>query len=222
MWTTQTLLDFIQELLLEIPHGHYNISSRLMQLNHAQTEMCRAGKAIQGDAHYHLVPHQSSYILPDNFLTLGQPHPRVLDTSGRVHELKVRSVSEMEDSVPGWGESKQSGSAPQYLVLRGRTLYVHPKPSGGTLTIFYYADAPKLVEGDDVPFAGDPRLNEFADALAYRVAGTIALPRSQELANRYLSMSRMRTTDMRSALSVYPQHSRRIRPYTYRGDIHES
>jgi len=217
-WTTEDLLNHVQELIGEPVGGYYNISTRLRQLNQAQREMVQDTRALTADVSIPTVVNQRTYYLPDDFLTYAKEQPYYVDTNNNSHKLQVVDVDWMDSIDPGWRDDRQAnyGKA-QFMVMTGAQEFVlYPAVNEvGTITIPYVVDPDELEDFSDEVFNGVTNMNRYSVGLAYKVAAMYLMPRVPQLAQQYLSMYNVELRKMRHDIRSNPQHQQTLRPKGY-------
>lgn len=216
-WTVKDLLDHVQELVGEPVGGYYNISSRLRQLNQAQREMVQDTRALTETVSLTVVAQQSTYYLPDDFLTYGKEQPYFTEGTN-THKLQVVDVDWMDQLDRGWRDTTVStSSTPQYMIMTGpQRFQLYPIPStAGTLHIPYVVDPDELGDFSDEVFNGVTNMNRYSLGLAYKVAAMFMMPRAPQLGQQYLSMYNVELRKMRHDVRTNPQHAQTLRPRGY-------
>lgn len=193
MWTVETVLNKIQQLVGEPEGAFYNISSRMHDISRAQSEMVRESGALiknvllsadsgfgsfseafdsafesggTGDA--------ANLRLPSDFVKLGGRQPVVLVGTSH-YPVEIVPSRVLDTLYPAWRVSSSLGNTPQYAMIENNFLAPIPVPSEAFEIDVQYVYSPALTEFTQVPFDSRPDLNEFAQALAYRVASDILM-----------------------------------------------
>lgn len=217
-WTVKDLLDHVQELIGEPVGGYYNISTRLRQLNQAQREMVQDTRALTGKAEITTAVDQTTYYLPDDFLSYAKEQPYYEDTLNTTTKLKVVDTDWMDDIDPSWRDDRAAASGtPQYMVMTAAQEFVlYPVPNEvGTVHVPYVLDPDELADFNDEVFNGVTNMNRYAVGLAYKVAAMFIMPRVPQLGQQYLGMYQKELRQMRHDVRSNPQHQQSLRPKGY-------
>ena len=212
-WNVETLLNHVQELLGEPVGSFYNISTRLDLMNQAQNTMNEETRAIVDRAEIATTIGERFYDLPEDFQTFDLESPLYVSITGQRIEPKVVDIGFLSTIRPQWQDETGHRGVPEFIVVRNSQVMLYPTPvQPGTLHVPYVVFPEPLVDMEDVPFNGIPRLNRFATGLAYWVAFIQTLGRAPQLAGNYRQMYTEQERMLRHFTRTNPQKPQSIRP----------
>lgn len=213
-WTAERISERVQELIGEPAGGFYNWSDRLVVMNTGQEELVLETQALTTRASIPLVDGQGE--LPDDLLELTHNTPYLQTAGGNQIPLEMVGAYHIEENFP-IGAGPFAGT-PTLATVEDDTIFVYPKPTEGDVVIRYVVRPADMVDFEDVPFNGSPRLNRYAEGIAFYTATRIMLPRNPQLAtvyqNAYIQTQKNMRHDLRSRAHTPSQlRINRIRSY---------
>ena len=215
MWTLNTILSHVQDLVGEPQDSFYSLSLRKNYVNRAQDEMIRETLALTNEAEISVAIEQHEIDLPEDFLTFSKEQPYWEDSLNEL-ALDLKAPGLVEVRYPTWRNPDKTSGTPEYLVQRNGKLILVPTPrDAGTVKLPYVVAPTPLEDPEDEPFNGSRGANVFAVGIAYRVAHIIMLPRAPQYAKELEQLYVREERKMRTWARSSPQHAQSIRPTAY-------
>lgn len=183
----------LSSLLADSSTNFFTQSERLQALNNACNYLNSEVRILRTVAYITVTPLDESIPLPDNFVSLGKG---IQWSDGKLTTSLERKVPiQLQSTNSDW--ETQIGT-PTYYVLEGSQIYLNPKPAQpGTLILSYLATPNKLIDDDDVPFYGDPRIQAYHDIIAFYAAWQLTLKdRDFEAAQMFMQWFQTRKVDL--------------------------
>ena len=227
MWTVETVLNKIQQLIGEPEGSFYNIAQRLADVNKAHQEMIRESGALLKEFNATTSASFGSFsdafseafaggtaaqfVLPNDFLKLGPRQPVALEGSSS-YPLEVVPNRYLDERFPAWQHRNSLWGRPQFLLLENNVVLPYAVPAGPFSISMHYVYAPPLPNFTDIPFDARPDLNEFSPGIAYRVVSYLLLFANPTAADYMRNLYRQEVNRMRHFTRTSPPKDYHIYP----------
>lgn len=179
------LNSLLSTLLADSSNNFYTAAERKQAINQACSQMNSELHICVNVVNITVTPIDDTVGLPVDFVCLSRSVDWIEVGSTLVTALRNTSISRIRSESADW--ANQRGTPEQYLIEGGRLLLTPFPNKTGILQLSYVA-MPNLLDSDsDVPFYGDPRIQAYHHAIAYRAAWQLALKdRDFEAAQQFM------------------------------------
>lgn len=195
---TKELNEMLSTLLADSSENFYTKSERLVALNSACSYMNSELRILRDVEVVTVTPLDSGIPLPTDFVALGKG---LLwqDVRGTTTNLQLRTPVQLQESNAGWGSEK---GIPSSYVLEGSNIYLTPQPTEAGQVVMSFIRMPNtLLNDDDIPFYGDPRIQAYHDIIVYKAAWQLTLKdRDFEAAQQFWAYFQSRMIDLKENL----------------------
>jgi len=194
----QELNNLLSTLLADSSSNFYTGTERAQALNQACAYMNGELRILQTTKLIAHTPLESVVAMPEDFVAMSRDVNWIPQT-GPTTNLQYKPLMQLRESNALW--QGDLGDPTTYTLDGGRIL-LYPKPrTAGTVQLSYIAMPNRLLDDDDLPFYGDPRIQSYHEMIAFYAAWLLCMKdRDFEASDKFMQYFQVRMIDLKENL----------------------
>jgi len=192
------LNNLLSTLLADSSNNFYSPTERTQALNQACAYMNGELRILQTTALVTYTPSDSAVALPENFVSMSRDVNWIPQT-GQPTNLQYLPLMQLRERNANWQNDEGD---PTNYVLDGSRVILYPQPrQAGTVQLSYIAMPNRMLDDDDLPFYGDPRVQSYHEMIAFYAAWLLCMKdRDFEASDKFMQYFQVRMIDLKENL----------------------